>query len=58
MKRLALLTITACLAVVLSACGQSAEKKEENGATSTVQSQDTGNGNNAGAPDDTTKTGQ
>ena len=40
MKRLALLAITAFMAVVLSACGESAEKKVETGATSTQQSQD------------------
>ena len=40
MKRLALLAITAFMAVVLSACGDNAEKKVENGATSTQQSQD------------------
>lgn len=56
MKRLALLAITACLAVVLSACGESMEKKEENKATTTVQPQDTST--NLGAPNDTTKTGQ
>ncbi|CDZ78539.1 hypothetical protein BN59_02849 [Legionella massiliensis] len=69
MKRLALLAITGFLAVVLSACGESAEKKAENGATSAVQSQEnTGaapaqpgtenSGAAAGAPNDAAKTGQ
>lgn len=41
MKRLALLAVTAFMAVILSACGESAQKKAENNATSsTQQSQD------------------
>lgn len=67
MKRLALLAITGFLAVVLSACGESAEKKAEDNAA--VQSQEnTGaapaqpgaetNGAAAGAPNDAAKTGQ
>ncbi|CEK11298.1 hypothetical protein [Legionella hackeliae] len=40
MKRLALLAVTAFLAVILSACGENAEKKAENNATTTVEHQD------------------
>ncbi|WP_156812550.1 hypothetical protein [Legionella tunisiensis] len=39
MKRLALLAVTACLAVLLSACGDKAEKKAENNAATTVEQQ-------------------
>ncbi|MCC5016096.1 MULTISPECIES: hypothetical protein [Legionella] len=37
MKRLALLAVTACLAVLLSACGDKAEKKAEDNAATTVE---------------------
>ncbi|KTD12178.1 hypothetical protein [Legionella jamestowniensis] len=40
MKRLALLAVTAFLAVILSACGDNAEKKAENNATTTMEQQD------------------
>ncbi|ASQ45351.1 hypothetical protein [Legionella clemsonensis] len=40
MKRLALLAVTAFLAVILSACGENAERKAENNATTTMEQQD------------------
>ena len=43
MKRLALLAVTALMAVLLSACGDNAEKKAETNAT-TVEQQDQLNG--------------
>lgn len=50
MKRLALLAVTAFLAVMLSACGDNAEKKMEEGApTATEQPKDT----QAAAPEST-----
>jgi hypothetical protein len=57
MKRLALLTITACLAVVLSACGERAEKKVETGTADSVQ-QAQPSPDNTNTPSDATKTGQ
>lgn len=44
MKRLALLAVTAFMAVLLSACGDNAEKKVETKATTTVEQQDQLNG--------------
>lgn len=45
MKRLALLAVTAFMAMVLSACGDNAEKRaEDNAATTVEQSQDQLNG--------------
>lgn len=44
MKRLALLAATAFMAMVISACGESAEKKAETGAPSPAQQQSTGTG--------------
>ncbi|KTD25018.1 Uncharacterised protein [Legionella lansingensis] len=52
MKRLAFLAVTAFLAVLLSACGESAEKKAEDGAATTVEQQQ-----QQGQPSDTS-TGQ
>lgn len=40
MKRLALLAVTAFMALVLSACGDNAEKKMEDQAATTEHSQD------------------
>jgi ABC-type enterochelin transport system substrate-binding protein len=42
MKRLALLAVTAFVAVLISACGENAERKSETGATNAVQQQGTG----------------
>ncbi|WED43732.1 hypothetical protein [Legionella cardiaca] len=56
MKRLALLAVTAFMAVLLSACGESAEKKAENNATTTVEQQD--QNKPADTTTDTTKTDQ
>lgn len=50
MKRLALLAVTAFMAVLLAACGDNAEKKVETNAASTVEQQ------NNTAPADTNKT--
>jgi hypothetical protein len=63
MKRLALLTITAFLAVVLSACGEHAEKKAEDGAAANAPASQENTGTqaapgDAGTSSDTTKTGQ
>lgn len=60
MKRLALLVITGFLAVVLSACGEKAEKKAESGAATAVQQGDsTGDAGAAGgAPNDAAKPAQ
>ncbi|KTD16519.1 hypothetical protein [Legionella jordanis] len=55
MKRIALLAVTAALAVLISACGNQSEKKAENGAaTTTEQTQ----GQNTGTTDNTNKTNQ
>lgn len=59
MKRLALLAVTAFVAVLISACGENAEKKAETGATNSVQQQGTdttGTTGNTGT--DTNQSGQ
>ncbi|KTC86421.1 hypothetical protein [Legionella brunensis] len=59
MKRLALLAVTAFVAVLLSACGENAEKKAENNAATTVEQQDQSKpADTTGTTPDTTKTEQ
>lgn len=43
MKRLALLVVSACMALVLSACGDNAEKKVDTNAANTVEQTDQSN---------------
>jgi len=43
MKRLALLVVSACMALVLSACGDNAEKKVEDSSAATVEQTDQSN---------------
>ncbi|MDI9819146.1 MULTISPECIES: hypothetical protein [unclassified Legionella] len=57
MKRLALLAITAIVAVSLSACGDRAEHKAENEAATTVEHQDHNAASGSDAMD-ATKTNQ
>lgn len=59
MKRLALLTITAFLALVLSACGENAGKKADTSTTTTTTTQQPAQpASDTGTPADNTKTGQ
>lgn len=55
MKRLALLAVTACLAVLLSACGDKAEKKAEDNAATTVEQTQPASTTDTTAPSDTNK---
>lgn len=51
MKRLALLAVTAFMAVILSACGENAEKKAEDNAATTVEQQQPQDQGTTGATD-------
>lgn len=58
MKRLALLALSAFIAVTLSACGDHAEKKAESNAATTVEQQDQNKPADTTGTTDTTKTEQ
>ena len=57
MKRLALLTVTAFMAVILTACGENAQKKAETSATTSTQSHDATGAAGTSTPS-TTQSGQ